>query len=137
MRHKLKPRSRLFSQKRKSTHLRLGKAGERIAGFYLRFKGFRILEKNYESRYGEIDIIAREKNTIAFIEVKTRKSGGFGEPEDAVNYRKRKKLILCARHYLRKRKFEGYNFRFDIVSIKYQGVFKKKIKLIRDAFRVK
>jgi len=117
-------------------HLRLGVAGERIAKIYLRFKGFSILETNYESKYGEIDIIAREKNTIAFVEVKTRKSEGFGEPEEAVNIRKRRKIILCARYYIRKKRLDGCNFRFDIVSIKYQGRFRKKIKLIRDAFRI-
>lgn len=117
-------------------HLRLGVAGERIAKIYLRLKGFSILETNYESRYGEIDIIAREKNTIAFVEVKTRKSEGFGEPEEAVNIRKRRKIILCARYYIRRKRLEDFNFRFDIVSIKYLGRFRKKIKLIRDAFRI-
>jgi putative endonuclease len=125
-----------LSGRKAKAHLRLGVAGERIARIFLRFKGFRILETNYKSKYGEIDIIAREKNTITFVEVKTRKSEGFGEPEEAVNLRKRRKLILCARYYIRRKRLEGYNFRFDIVSIKYLGRFRKKIKLIRDAFRI-
>jgi putative endonuclease len=125
-----------LSRRETQAHLRLGVAGERIAKIYLLLKGFSILETNYESRYGEIDIIAREKDTIVFVEVKTRKSEGFGEPEEAVNLRKRKKIILSARYYVRKKRLENCNFRFDIVSIKYLGKFRKKIKLIRDAFRI-
>jgi putative endonuclease len=120
---------------RAPAHLRLGVSGERAARNYLRLHGFLILERNFKSKYGEIDIIAREKDTIAFIEVKTRRSDELGYPEEAVNYYKQKKIIQCARHYIHKKHIDEMNIRFDIVSVMSKGRFRKEIKLIRDAFR--
>jgi putative endonuclease len=68
-----------------------GKEGEKIAAAYLRKNGYHIYESNFRCSLGEIDIIAREKNELVFIEVKTRKSGKLGYPEQAVGARKQKK----------------------------------------------
>ena len=74
----------------------LGKKGEEIAIRFLKKKGYRILERNYVCKMGEMDIIAREKDTLAFIEVKTRTSTAFGPPQLAVNSRKQMQLSKVA-----------------------------------------
>lgn len=122
--------------RRAPSHIRLGVRGERAARSYLILHGFRIIEKNYKSKYGEIDIIAREKNIISFIEVKTRRSDGLGYPEEAVNYYKQKKIIQCARHYIHKKRIDDLNIRFDIISVMWKSRFRKEVRLIRDAFRL-
>lgn len=135
----LKPLVFLITRKdarRTSAHLRLGSKGEKTANRYLRLHGFRIIETNFRSRYGEIDIIAREKDTVVFVEVKTRKTDDLGYPEESVNYHKRNKIIQSAKYYLHKHKITNTNIRFDIIAIRYTGKFKKEIKLFRDAFRI-
>lgn len=95
---------------------RLGKRGETRAVWYLRFHGYKILERNYKNPFGEVDIIAKKGDTIAFIEVKTRHSESFGAPSEAVDERRREKYIQAARYY-----FLGYQInltvRFDIIEI--------------------
>ena len=72
----------------------LGKFGESEAEHYLKKKRYKILEKNYRGRLGEIDIIAEKKKEIIFVEVKTRKSDKFGKPYEAVDFRKQRKIII-------------------------------------------
>lgn len=114
----------------------LGQRGEEVAALYLRRKGYKIVEQNYRSsRLGEIDLIAREGKDLVFVEVKTRSSLGFGEPEEAVNYQKQKRMIKLAHYYLLNQKLDQVSCRFDVVSIIIdQGGKIKNIKLIRDAF---
>jgi putative endonuclease len=95
----------------------LGPEGEEIAIRFLQDKGLRIIHKNYKTPLGEADIVARDKDDIVFIEVKTRSNERFGEPFEAVNDRKREKLRKIALYY-HKHEDNGATIRFDVVSIK-------------------
>ena len=81
------------------TNISLGKKGEEIAEKFLKDRGFRILEKNFRSRLGEIDLIGIDKETLVFIEVKTRFSKEFGLPEEAVTPRKIKTIARVGDYY--------------------------------------
>jgi len=111
----------------------LGKKGEEIALRFLKKRGFRIIEKNYVCKMGEMDIIAREKDTLVFIEVKTRTSTMFGPPQLAVNSSKQRQLSKVALNYLKEKQLEDVKARFDVVAIllKQKG---EEIELIKDAF---
>jgi putative endonuclease len=111
----------------------LGRKGEEKAIRFLKKRGYRIIEKNYVCKMGEMDIIAREKDTLAFIEVKTRTSTEFGPPQLAVNSSKQKQLSKVALNYLKEKKLEDVKARFDVVAI-LLGQKGEEIELIRDAF---
>ncbi|MBI5665923.1 MAG: YraN family protein [Nitrospirae bacterium] len=114
--------------------MRLGERGEGLAVQFLKNKGYKIITQNYKTRIGEIDIIARDGDTLVFVEVKTRESIAYGKPFEAVNYFKKKKISNVAMLYLKKLK-EIPPCRFDVVSIFYeQG--RPDCELIRDAFEV-
>lgn len=96
----------------------LGIQGEAIAKDYLINKGYTILETNYNSKIGEIDIIAKIDKTIVFVEVKARQSLRYGHPREAVNYYKQQKIRNVAVGYLKfKGLYEKVNMRFDVVDI--------------------
>jgi len=94
-----------------------GKSGEKKAVEFLKGKGFEILFTNYRYGHKEIDIIARDKNYIAFIEVKAGNSKLFGPPQGWVNIRKQRKLAEVATAFLQEHEFPGCDFRFDVVAI--------------------
>lgn len=110
-----------------------GKEGEKIAAAYLKKNGYRIIEINFRCPIGEIDIIAKEKDDLVFVEVKTRKSIELGYPEQAVGIRKQKKMSQLALWYLQKRKIADTNARFDVVAITLIPE-KNEVKLIKNAF---
>ena len=95
----------------------LGRAGEVKAVEFLKKKGLKILEKNYKTHIGEIDIIAKDNDTIVFIEVKTRSDDFFGAPSEAVNQKKREKYYKVALEYLTKTSNTDSLCRFDVVEI--------------------
>lgn len=97
-------------------HNELGKRGEEVAVDYLAGKGYQILEKNWQQWRNEIDIVALDGKFLVIVEVKTRQSSLFGEPETAVTKDKQKSLIRSANAYLRSKKIE-MEVRFDIVSV--------------------
>lgn len=97
-------------------HNQLGEEGEKIAVQYLKSKGYIIHHTNWRMSHLEIDVIAEHKNELVFIEIKTRSSNKFGEPEDAVDYQKEKDLIRLADVYLDHLQQEVLS-RFDIISI--------------------
>ncbi len=99
-----------------SEHINLGKAGEELAAVMLAGKGYRILERNWRFGKEEIDIIARDGNFIVFVEVKTRSSNVFAEPEASVTKAKQRVLVRAANAYVNYRRFGG-EVRFDIVSV--------------------
>lgn len=113
----------------------LGTKGEDLAVRFLQKKGYRIVKRNYKTPVGEIDIIARDGDTIVFIEVKTRTDISFGYPFEAVNNRKRQKLKNLALLYL-KRQGKESPVRFDVLSIFCTDNGKKDIEHIKDAFEV-
>jgi putative endonuclease len=111
----------------------LGGFGEDEAVKFLKKNGYRILERNYRCRFGEIDIIAREKAAIVFVEVKAVTPGNTESAADTVTPRKQKHIQRCAELYLAGEKGE-YNCRFDVVAIEYSREGKLSIELIKDAF---
>ncbi len=109
--------------------------GETLAGKLLKKKGFKILKRNYVSRYGEVDIIAFYKNTISFVEVKTRQSEYYGPPELAVTREKKKRIIRTALNYLTVNHVEDVDYRFDVVSILFkENDNKPDIEFFESAF---
>ncbi|MFA5352876.1 MAG: YraN family protein [Thermodesulfovibrionales bacterium] len=112
----------------------LGIQGEEAAVLHLRSKGFRILHRNYRTPLGEADIIARDGETLVFVEVKARRSDYHGQPFEAVVPRKQERLGRIALYYLKGQKTERL-VRFDVVSI-LAGDKGYEINHIKDAFRV-
>ncbi len=95
----------------------IGKLGENIACKYLESKGYKIVERNFEARQGEIDIIAIDNKEIVFIEVKTRTNKKYGNPIEAVDKNKQKHLIKTIEYYLHSRHLEDEFIRIDIIEI--------------------
>lgn len=100
--------------------IRLGKYGEDLVARHLTSRGFRIIERNWRCPFGEIDLVALERDEVVFIEVKTRRGDGFGQPEDAVTWEKRAKLRRCAYAYLGTRDVH-LPFRIDIYAVTLRG----------------
>lgn len=110
-----------------------GRRGEDEAIVLLKKNGYRIIERNYRCRYGEIDIIARDRETIVFVEVKTRASDRFGPPKAGVDPRKQRHMIAASTMYLTEKGLTDEFARFDVISLvekdgKYQA------ELIKNAF---
>ena len=99
------------------TKIETGQAGERQALDLLKEKGYKILETNFRTRFGEIDIVAQDQDTLVFCEVKTRSSNQFGLPEEAVGYRKLQRLLKTAAIYRACRKNLPESERVDVVAI--------------------
>ena len=110
----------------------LGRLGEELAAEYIIKKGYQILERNWHSGHKEIDIIALDGTTLVVVEVKTRKSDDYGEPNIAVGKDKQRFLIWAADAYVRKRQLE-VDVRFDIISIVISDD-EPEIEHIEDAF---
>jgi putative endonuclease len=115
--------------------LSLGKKGEDLAIAQLRALKYKILERNYKCALGEIDIIAREKDTLVFVEVKTRTTRDFGGPAAAVNERKQRQLSKVALTYLNQKKITEMPARFDVVAVELIPPA-PQIEVIRNAFEL-
>jgi len=111
--------------------INLGKRGEDISIEFLKKQGYKITERNYRCSLGEVDIIAKDKDVLCFVEVKTRKTEEYGLPEEAIGWHKQRKLARVALAYLREKKIDKQDVRFDVVS-----VCGERIELIKDAFIV-
>ena len=109
-----------------------GKRSEIIACNYLKKKGYKILETNYKNNVGEIDIIAKDKDYLVFVEVKARLSQKFGHPFEAIDEIKQQKIHAVASLYMVKNRKYGSNCRFDAISI--LGLENPEITHIIDAF---
>ncbi|RZB34586.1 MAG: putative endonuclease [Desulfobacteraceae bacterium Eth-SRB1] len=112
-----------------------GEICEAIAVEYLNKHGYRIVEQNYRTKLGEIDIIAKDKGVLVFIEVKARKSFRFGNPKWAVTPKKQRKISMVALYYLKATKQRDVKARFDVVSI-YPIQGSQGIELIKNAFEL-
>jgi putative endonuclease len=115
--------------------IQTGKQGEDLAVAYLKKKGYAVLERNYRCVFGEVDIVAKDKEVIVFVEVKSRRSERFGEPQTAVDLEKQKKLSRISLKYLQDRRLYPCNARFDVVAVSIlpDG---GRIELIRNAFEL-
>ncbi|NLS44397.1 MAG: YraN family protein [Firmicutes bacterium] len=112
----------------------IGLYGENIAAEYLKISGLSILCRNYRSRCGEIDLIAKDGDTIVFVEVKTRRSLKFGEATEQITGVKQRKIMAVANEYLSKTGCLGYNGRFDVLAVRVLPGGGIKIKWIKSAF---
>lgn len=115
---------------------RTGPFGEKVAETYLKKEGYRILEKNYRTRFGEIDIIAEDGDDIVFVEVKTRKSDRYGSPFEAIDVRKQKKMSIVAMSYLGSCHLQDRPARFDVVAVLLSAGTRPQVELIRNAFEL-
>lgn len=113
----------------------LGARGEALAAKALKANGYTILERNVDLGRYEIDIIAREGDTIAFVEVKTRTSDHIAFPEDNVTFEKRRHISRAARRYIDMHPEEDVSYRFDVVAVLVPDKGKPDITIYRDAFR--
>lgn len=114
---------------------KLGNLGEEIASKYLINKGYLIIQKNFRTKFGEIDIIARDGRYLVFIEVKLRKSLNLGYPREAVDYYKQQRIRNLANLYLAKKRIKDAFIRFDVVEIMLdENENVKSIYLIQNAF---
>lgn len=110
-----------------------GAGAEAAAGKFLRRLGYRVLRTNYRCPAGEIDIVAREKGIVCFVEVKSRGSDACGDPEEAVTRDKKKRLCRAAACYLAAAGWEDRTVRFDVVAVLETGT-DREIELFKDAF---
>lgn len=100
-----------------SDKIEIGAMGEQLAAEFLSRKGWRVVCRNYRRRKAEIDLIVEKAGWILFVEVKTRQSSAYGEPEAFVNYKKRNMIMDAAEDYIFEVNWKGH-IRFDIVSVK-------------------
>ena len=113
----------------------LGEKGENIAAAFLKKKGYNILSRNYKCSFGEIDIIAKHKKILSFIEVKTRSTKKYGPPQEAVTPAKQTKISRVALEFVQRYKMDNRAARFDVVSVQYlnDGY---EVDLIENAFEL-
>ena len=116
------------------TAVSIGQCGEETAVKILKKHGYKIIERNYRTRQGEIDIIARDGEYTCFVEVNFRKNDDFGDPGDFIDERKQQKIIKTAQYYAVKKGIYDTPMRFDAVLI--NAGKKSKAEVIKDAFRL-
>lgn len=109
-----------------SEHLKLGELGEEKAADMLAGKGYKILERNNQNKYGEIDIVALKDDELVFVEVRSKTGTNFGLPEETVKHRKKKKLIRNAKRYISYKSIDK-PYRIDVIGV----VFNKSKKVER------
>lgn len=108
-----------------------GQRGEEIACQALKQQGYRILDKNFTCRHGELDIVAEDNDVLCFVEVKARSSEDYGLPEEAVTHWKKRKLLNTAFIYIEKKKIKDRDMRFDVISVDLRT---RKARILKDAF---
>jgi len=117
----------------KGTRRQLGEAGEDLAAAALKKQGYKILERNWRSPLGEVDLIARHGQFLVLVEVKTRRGLSFGEPQEAVSPAKQAKLRRLADYYLREKRLGEVPVRIDVVGITLAAAG-PRVEIIVNAF---
>ena len=125
-----KPESIAYDGRRQT-----GESGESIAVKFLKKNGYKIIERNYRCKLGEIDIIAQDSRVLAFIEVKARRTDEFGGPKWAITPRKQRKISMVALNYLKETEQMGKNARFDVVAIRMLPEA-PDVEIIKNAFEL-
>lgn len=132
--------SKNLYNKKEKTAVSIGALGEEAAALALKKRGYKIIERNYHSKMGEIDIIAKDGEYTCFVEVRLRKTNSFGSPADSINEGKRRKIIKTAQLYSIEKGISDTPMRFDAVLINAvaEEDFLKNVHLeiIKDAFRM-
>lgn len=118
--------------------LKFGREGEEVAVAFLKKNGYRILEKNFRAKFGEIDVIAEQNSTVVFIEVKARADHQYGHPFNAVTPSKQRKIIQVAQSYLAKHQLMENPARFDVVGLTVDPVNSNsfQVELLENAFQI-
>lgn len=116
-----------------AAHNELGKWGEELVARWLSERGYRIVERDWHSGHRDIDIIAIDKDTLVFVEVKTRRNDIFVDAAMAVNYKKMQNLTIAANHYI-KSHYINLPMRFDVITVVGTDETSCKIEQIEDAF---
>ena len=116
--------------------LQFGREGESAAIAFLKKKGYRILEKNFRSKLGEIDVIAEQAGVVVFVEVKARSDHESGHPFDALTPTKQKKIIQTAQSFLVQKRIPDKPMRFDVVALTLDPPDTWKIELLENAFQM-
>ncbi|MGB9498483.1 MAG: YraN family protein [Dissulfuribacterales bacterium] len=118
-----------------SLRQKFGKFGENLAARHLKKLGYKIICKNYRTKLGEIDIIAKQDDTIVFVEVKSRRTSTFGSPKYSITLKKQQQISKTALYYLKKTNQSDVCARFDVVTV--NSVNKKHdIEVIKNAFEL-
>jgi len=107
---------------------KLGNFGESLAADFLKKKKYKIIERNFNNRFGEIDIVAKQKKQLIFVEVKLKTGQEFGLPEEEFNFYKKQKLSRAIKSYLLEKKIKDDNWRVDLVAIGTKGIQKPEIR---------
>ncbi len=111
----------------------IGDKGEKLARDFLKKKGYRIIETNFRCREGEIDIVARKKDYLVFVEVRTKTGAGYGSPEESITFAKKDKLIASALSYIDTHKNLPDSWRIDFVAVELdEGGRVKRIELFEN-----
>jgi putative endonuclease len=118
-----------------SKRLELGKFGEVLALKKIKLLGYKNIIRNYRCPLGEVDLIAKDGDTLAFIEIKTRKGKSIGYAKEAVNAKKRRQLSKVALAYMKSNDCWGVKARFDVVAISIERD-KPQIEVIKNAFEL-
>jgi putative endonuclease len=113
---------------------RLGMQGESMACTELERLGYHIIERRYRTRFGELDIVARDADTVVFVEVKTKTDAAYGDPAEAVTRQKQRRLVSMAEDYVASHALDNTPCRFDVVGVDVSAV-PSAITVYRDAFR--
>jgi putative endonuclease len=113
-------------------NIKKGSLGEEIASKYLISEGYKIMDRNYRTKIGEIDIIAIKFDILAFVEVKSRTNTNYGYPYEAVNWKKQEKIMKSSLIYLKQKGLNNYQIRYDIIEVFLYG--ETKINHIENAF---
>lgn len=110
-----------------------GRHGENLACRFLKSNGYKIIEKNFRTRFGEIDIVAEDNGVVCFVEVKARTDTSYGLPEEYVDRRKQVKIVKTSQAYIKRKNLKSRDMRFDIVSV---SLASRSCRIIKNAFYV-
>jgi putative endonuclease len=117
-----------------STAAEIGNYGERVAASFLRRQGYQVLTRNFKITGGELDLICRDGEILAFVEVRTRTSELFGRPAESIDARKEDALRLAARRYLEMLRKDDVSYRFDAVEVRLEQGCVPACTLVQNLF---
>jgi putative endonuclease len=112
-----------------------GRQGEQVADEFLRTQGYVIIARNYRVSFGEIDVIAQDRQMLVFVEVRTHTGEAFGDPLASVNLRKQRQIAKAALHYLARNGLMEREARFDVVGIRWENE-QARITHVKNAFEL-
>ncbi|MEP6989732.1 MAG: YraN family protein [bacterium] len=113
----------------------LGEFGERVAERWLRQRGWRVMQRRFRSGHRDIDLVVESEGVVAFVEVKARRGDTFGDPVEAVNWKKQKELGRSARVWIARHGRNDEAYRFDVVGVLVSGD-RVRVRHVADAFRL-